>query len=165
VKTDTNGAYRLVVAPAAYRLVASDSLLRYVTSFVGANTYEPSTEIAVAGGASATVDFQMKKGVLVTGTVTDTAHRAVSGVDVALLDPQGNRAGTARSKDGKFQAVLSDGTYKLVAIDPQHRYAVSFYNGARTLDSATLVTVKKDTPPPNVAFVLAPSPRRRAVGN
>lgn len=163
--TDANGTYRLVVAPAAYRLVASDALLRYVTSFIGADAYEPSNEIAVAGGASAPVDFQMKKGVLFGGSVTDTAHRPVTGVDVAILDPQGNRTATARSKNGQFQAVLLDGTYKLVAVDPQHRYAVSFYNDALTLASATPISIRKDTPPPSVSFVLSPSPRRRAISH
>jgi len=160
--TGIDGKYRLVVAAAAYRLVASDDLLRYVTAFIGATAFEPSTEIAVAGGASQIVDFQLNSGILFEGRVTNQAQLPVTGVDVAILDPQGNRVATARSKNGQFQVVLPPGTYKLLAVDPQHRYAVNFYNEARTLASATPITIKKDSPPPVVTFVLFPAPRRRS---
>lgn len=161
-KSNDDGDYRLIVPAGAYRLAASDDALRYAAGYVGASAFEPSAETAVAAGATATVDFQLSRGVLLSGTVTDTSQRSVSGIEIGVLDADGNRVATGRSKDGRFDIVVLPGTYKLFADDPAHRYLVSFYNGARTLEAATPVTITKEGPPPSVAFVLTPAARRRA---
>ena len=162
--TDSDGRYRIVVPAGAYRLIASDDSLRYVTTFVGAKAFETSMETAVAAGAVATMNFQLQRGILFSGTVTDVAQRPVSGVDIAILDLDGNRVATARSQNGRFNVVLAPGTYKLFAADPERRYAVSFYNGARSFAAATALTIRNDVPPAPITFILAPAPRRRAVG-
>jgi hypothetical protein len=154
----------MIVAPGAYRVVASDESLHYATAYVGASAFEPSSETAVAAASTSTVGFQMKLGILVTGSVTDVAQRSVSGVEIAALDLDGNRVATAHSKNGKFSMPLLPGTYKFLAQDPARRYESTFFDGSTTLSGATPVSITSVNPPPGVAFVLATSPRHRAAG-
>ncbi|MGZ4808139.1 MAG: hypothetical protein ACXV7D_02320 [Thermoanaerobaculia bacterium] len=162
-KTNDAGAYKLVVPDGSYRLVASDPSLRYAAGYTGgASAFELSPETHVQAGSVSNVDFNLAIGVLVTGTVTDMAQHLVTGVDIAILDLNGNRVATARSLSGRFEVVLLPGTYKLAALDPQNRYLVSFYDGVSTLEGAKPVTIQKGTSPPPIGFILAPAPKRRA---
>jgi len=164
--TDSAGEYRLVVPAGTYRLAAFDTALRYAAGYAGgATAFEPSVETTVVAGSVADIDFSLMTGIFFFGSVIDAAQRSITGVDVAVLDPSGNRVATARSLNGGFNVVLLPGTYKLLAVDPQQRYLFSFFNGAQTLAAATPLQISRDSPPPSVTFILARATRRRAAGH
>ena len=98
------------------------------------------------------------------GRFQGTEPEPRAGVRSGHMPGARNVPGAILSENGRFNVVLAAGTYKLFAADPQGRYAVSFYNGARTFAAATSLTIRSDVPPPAITFVLAPAPRRRAVG-
>jgi len=129
--TDSMGNYTLVIPSGRFKLAAFDARFRYVTRYGGGSpNYENAVAYPADAPANVRVDFSMARGVHVTGTVADSSGGlAVSGVDIAVLDPDGNRLATTTAHDGRFDFVLAPGSYRLLAVDPLGRYGATFYDG------------------------------------
>lgn len=164
--TDTAGNYTLVVPEGHYRLAAFDNVLRYITGYGGgAPNYDTAFVYNADGTAMQRVDFSLARGVRVTGSVIDSgsAFVPVSGVQIAALDPNGDRIATATAHDGTFDLVLAPGTYKLLAVDPRGRFYAMFFPNAWTLDTAQTITVTAYIAPPPIQISLIRFSRRRTV--
>lgn len=138
------GAYALVVPAGNYRFAAFDGQLRYVTAYNGgARSFDTANAMSVVAASTNQLNFALKQGVRLSGTVIDSsaAFLSISGVQIGALDLAGNRVATATTSFGNFDLVVAPGTYKLLATDPLGRYYAIFYNGAWTLAAATPVTV------------------------
>jgi hypothetical protein len=150
--TSANGAYAIAVRPGAYRLLAFDDQLRYVTRYAGGSrTFEGTVPRNVDAGATAALNFGLLRGVKVTGTVTDSAGRPLSGIEVAVLDAVGEHVAIAVSSGGTFGVVLPADSYRFVAHDPE----------GRLLDVTKNVVVAEGQFP-TVSFVLTGAGKRRA---
>ena len=149
VTTDAAGKYVLLLPPGAFRIGAFDPALVYATQFYPEQkTFSASLPIAAAVGQSATLPpFTLSRGGRVTGTVIDQNTRApIAGAIVQAYDSGGVVAGsTTTSAAGTYRIVLPAGSYRLVAADPQLRYAPAYNGGATSFDSATPVSVTVDT--------------------
>lgn len=154
-RTAADGTYTLVVPPGSYRVVAFDDQLRYATRFDGgAGSYETSPERTVAADGLLTVNFGLVRGIRVSGTVTDNAGHAVSGVEIQAFDTAGHRVGGAVAVNGAFTIVLPAQSYTLVASDPSGRFGIARIS----------LTIQPGQTPDLVEFVLSGAGRRRAVG-
>ena len=140
--TRADGTYTLLAAPGEYRVVAFDTRLEYATS------YAPAPR-AIAVDATETIDFTMRRGTRVSGTVALANGSGIDGAEVLAFDLSGNLAGGATTEDGAFTIVVVPGTYTFVA---RTRFT-----------SATLgpIDVGSVSPAP-LSFVLEGSARRRA---
>lgn len=153
----SNGTYMLAVPPGQYRLVVFDGSLQFATAYAGgATSYEATIPLSIAADATTAVDFAMRRGVRVTGTVEDASGKAITGVEIFALDLQGNRVAGATANAGTFAMIVVPGTYRFVAIDPRHRYLTEQWAGG------AIVPIGSQTPAP-LAFSLDPVKRRRTV--
>ena len=141
--TLAGSTYRLLVAPGEYRVVAFDSRLEYAPS------YAPAT-LTVAVDQSVPLDFTMRRGTRVSGTVLLAGGGSAEGVEVLAFDLAGNpAAGAMTAADGTFTLVVVPGTYTFEARTP-------FSRAVRGP-----IDVGAISPAP-VGFVLEGSARRRA---
>lgn len=162
--TAANGTYSLAVAPGLYRLLAYDSAMRYAHAYAaGAASYDEAVPMDIAVDATVSVDFTVRTGIPVHGTVVDPSARPISGVEIRALDLAGNRVATTTSRNGTFALTLSPATYKFAAVDPTGRRAITFYDRAGDLAGATAVTVSEGSVPPPITIVVEAIVRRRAI--
>ncbi|HEX2123000.1 MAG TPA: hypothetical protein VHL59_15310, partial [Thermoanaerobaculia bacterium] len=154
--TGSDGRYALVVAPGTYRFAAFDPQLQFATSYAGgATSYETTGPLSVDAEATITVDFAMRRGIRVSGTVTSDNSAVLSGIEVFALDANGNRAAGAVTKDGAFTVVVAPGTYRFVAVDPFRRFASGPQSPA--------VAIVEGQTPPAIPLTVTAVTRRRAV--
>lgn len=152
-----DGTYMLAVAPGQYRLAVFDTALQFATAYAGgATSYEATIPGSIAAEETTVVDFAMRRGVRVTGTVEDASGTPITGVEIFALDLQGNRVAGATANAGAFAMIVVPGTYRFVAIDPRHRYRTEQWAGG------AIVSIGSQSPAP-LAFSLDPVKRRRAV--
>lgn len=89
----TDGTYTLIVPPGAYKVGAYDTSLTYAAQFHSgqpAFAYGAATGVP-AGATVAPIDFALRRGGHVSGTVTDRASAApLGGITVAAYDPTGS---------------------------------------------------------------------------
>ena len=112
------------------------------TEFSGGDT------VVLERGANLTlndVTLSQKKGTI-TGKVTNTNGESLEGIEVSLYSVDGNGdSGHSVTTDAFGNYALDNvapGQYKVGFHDFYHRdYASSYYNGANTLDEASVVTV------------------------
>lgn len=141
--TTAAGTYTLLVAAGQYRVVAFDPRLEYAPS------YSPTT-LTIAVDQSVTVDFTMRRGTRVSGTVILSNGGAAEGVEILAFDLAGNPvAGAMTAADGTFTLVVVPGSYTFEARTP-------FTRATRGP-----IDVGGTSPAP-VGFVLEGSARRRA---
>jgi 5-hydroxyisourate hydrolase-like protein (transthyretin family) len=161
--TFSNGTYRLVLPPAAYRVIAYDPQVRYATVFAGgAPNFESIKPVTISVDSDNGLDFVLTRGTLVSGVVFDDSHDAVAGVEVDAFDLSQNRVASATSaSDGSFRMALIPGSYKFMAVDPAGRYRSS-YMGGSTFATATTIVVDA-TGAPRLTLVVQSPARRRAV--
>ena len=160
--TNAAGSYALVLPPGDYRIVAFDQDLRYAASYDGGvNSFDETLPRTVNADATIVIDIALRRGMVVSGDVVDGNGEPLSGVNVFALDGAGNRVAGGVSLDGTFSMAVPAGTYKFVAVDGSGRYAVTYWQNAKTLASAEFVTVSSQTP--RLRFVLEQVMRRRAI--
>lgn len=155
--TAANGTYALVITPGAYRVLAFDAQLNFVTAYAGgAGSYEATAPVNVAADATVSVDFAMRRGTRVTGRVQQQNGTGVAGAEVFALDANGNRvAGGMTSAEGTFTIVLAPGDYRFVATDPQSRFQPGHF--------PNVVTVTSGQAPAPIQITVESAMRRRAV--
>jgi len=154
--TGADGRYSMVVAAGTYRVLAFDPQLVYATSFVGgATSYEATAPVVVETDAALTIDFTMRWGVRVSGTVSTDKGTPLTGVEIFALDSNGNRAAAAESVNGAFAIVVPAGTYRFIAIDPFRRYV--------SAEPTAPIVISEGQIPPSIALTLRTMARRRAV--
>ncbi|MEO8033107.1 MAG: carboxypeptidase-like regulatory domain-containing protein [Acidobacteriota bacterium] len=163
--TNVTGQYSFALGDGSYRLLAFDNSLTYATAYAGgATSFEAEQQLVIAVPQGATVDFQLSRGVLLSGTVFSSAGLPVTGVQVSAIDTAGNRVSSGISAAGHFAIALLPGSYRLAATDPQHRYLAAYYDGASTLAAARTIVVQS-SPISALALVVTPAQRRRAAGH
>ncbi len=161
--TLSTGTYRLILPAGAYRVIAYDPQLRYAPAFaVGAPNFESISPMTIAADADATLNFALRRGTVVTGSVVNESRAPIAGMQVDALDLKWNRvAGATTRSDGSFQLALAPGDYKFMAWDPLGRYRTSFMGGS-SFETATTITVDA-TGAPKVTVIVDPPAHRRAV--
>jgi hypothetical protein len=154
--TGADGRYALVVSAGTYRVLAFDPQLVYTTSYAGgASSYETTGPLVLATDAAITIDFTMRSGVRVSGTVATNTGIPLTGIEIFALDANGNRAAGATSiAGGAFTIVVPPGTYRFVAIDP--------FRGYISAEPTAPITITEGHTP-SVALTLSTPARRRAV--
>lgn len=153
--TDVNGSYSLAVPAGSYRYAAFDSLLRYATAYDGGNSYETARVLVERSDSVERIDFSLRRGIHVGGTVRDKSGAPITGIEVSALDSNGNHLGAATSVNGSFELVLLPDQYRFLAIDPQSRFAAAA--------TSTFTTISAGSPAPAINLVLSSRQRRRAV--
>lgn len=162
-KTGADGRYGFAVAPGVVRAVASDPQHRYAPAFArGASSYETATPLTIEVRRETTVDFGLRRGTRVFGSVFDTFARPLSGVEIFALDGAGNRVAGATTAGGTFSLTVVPGFYRFVAIDPAGRFERRYYPGVATFGEAREVSIV-DGANPALSFTLEGSGRRRSV--
>lgn len=141
--TTTAGAYTLLAAAGQYRVVAYDSRLEYAPSY-------SAEALSIAVDQSVTVDFTMRRGTRVSGTVLHANGHGIAGAEVLAFDLSGNPvSGATTDENGAFTLVVVPGTYTFVA---RTRFT-SATQGPIDVGGSS---------PPLVGFVLEGSARRRS---
>ena len=161
-RTDSNGAYQLVVPPGDFRIGAFDEALVYAPKFyVDSTTFRGANAISVvraqnAGPANLTLDRAAR----VTGHISDSlTSSALGSIMVSAYDSAGFLAGTAvTDATGVYSLGLAAGTFRLVAFDSALRYATAYPQRASTFEGSPAYNLNADTTT-SVDFALAPGTR------
>lgn len=148
VVTDANGRYVLLLPAGDFRIAAFDPKLVYATQFYQQQTsFARASSITPSVGQTMTItSFALAHGGRVSGTITDqVTHIGIANAVVLAYDSTGVLVGQAiADSSGVYHLVLPPGTYRLVAADPQLRYAPSYSGGSNNFDQAAEVTVTTD---------------------
>lgn len=162
-KSGTDGRYGFAALPGETRFVAFDRLMRYAPAYpFQSSSYEGASVVPVVPGSEAAIDFELRRGTIVTGSVVDPWGTPLGGIDVFALDDAGRRVAGATTLDGGFAMVLVPGRYYFVAIDPLRRFAARYYPAASSFEAGAAVDIANG---PNASIALAfesSSGRRRA---
>ncbi|HJT17814.1 MAG TPA: carboxypeptidase regulatory-like domain-containing protein [Thermoanaerobaculia bacterium] len=162
----SNGKFALVVPAGAYRFIAFDNQLRYITAYSGgASNFETAGSMSVAAASTNQLNFALGQGVRLSGSVVDQSapFTPVSDVEIGALDAAGNRVASATVSAGTFNLVVAPGTYRLLVTDPLGRFSATFYNSAATLAGATPVVVTANGTGSPITILLSRAQRRRSV--
>ncbi|MDH5547217.1 MAG: hypothetical protein OEZ43_16640 [Gammaproteobacteria bacterium] len=117
-QTNANGKYALNVIPGDYMLLArNNTRFHYASAFFdgtnnsagGINRFA-AAKIALATGATETVDFSLERGFLIKGTVFDNNTTPVAGQRVRF-QIQGPADRIRTNKDGNYRLWVKAGSY------------------------------------------------------
>jgi len=148
VTTDANGKYVLLLPPGNFRIVAFDPTLVYAAQFYSQSTnFAHATAVTPSAGQTVTLQpFTLSAGGHVAGTVTDaTTGIPVAGATVSAYDDSGNLVTNATTaSDGTYRLVVLPGRYRLIAFDPQLRYAPAYAGGVVTFNAIAPLSVTTD---------------------
>lgn len=107
VTTGSDGTYTVSVNPGAWTV--RFGALGYTTQFqLG----------TIAAGQARVLNVTLRPGASLSGTVMDTAGKPISGANLVVLDPQGNRIPSDPVNNGYFTLAIDPGTFTLVASAP-----------------------------------------------
>jgi Carboxypeptidase regulatory-like domain len=153
--TDAAGHYILPVPSGQYRVLAYDPIGTYATEFTNdASSFEESPLTAVQTDQVVTMNFALRRGVTVSGSV-GTSLGFPGGLTVAAYNLTGTRRGfTPTNAVGIYSLVLPPGTYKLVAYDDAGTFAPAFFRGQASFTDADPVTVNVGQSVPSIDFFL-----------
>jgi len=161
--TGGDGRFALSLPPGRYRVIAYDEQLRYATAFAGAAaSFDAIEPLDLAADATASLDFSLRRGVKVSGTIVDTHAIPISGVDIFAIAPDGQRVASGRSVDGAFSLVVVPGPYRFAATDTRGRYSENYFPGVASIEDAVALSIF-DGQSPRLTFTLTGPSRRRAV--
>ena len=149
--TSPNGSYRLDITPGTYRVLVFDPRFDYATSYWSfASSYETTLPVTVGASDAIPLDFAMRRGTRVTGTVTANGA-PLEGAEVFALDGAGNRVAGGTMRGGAFNLVVVPGTYDFIAVDPRNHHYPS---------ELRRLTIGSNAPP--LTFTLTPAKKHRA---
>jgi hypothetical protein len=152
-KTDSSGAYRLVVPEGTYKVVAYDDARVYATVFHHESaSFAASTPVGVSAEATTTIDFHLSTGARIRGRATDAASgAALGGIIVTAYDSAGYAIGTATTTaSGTYELFVPAGSYRIVFEDRTGTYASAYYAGAESFEISTTIAVSADQSAENV---------------
>jgi hypothetical protein len=132
VPSDSNGIFSLLLPPGDYRLGVFDQALAWLPQFYALQPSFNSAAIVhvTAQQTASGYDFSLTRAAHVAGHVT-TGNLAVSNAVVAAYDLSGRIISSATTDvNGAYSLYLTPATIKLLAFDPQFRYATTYYSGA-----------------------------------
>ena len=162
VKTNAGGLYTIVLPPGDYKFVAYDenfasALMHAPEFYLEQTSFEPAATVSVRSDVSA-LNFTLAAGSKVTGRVRDKLTGApVAGVVVGAYEPNGGlRYSTTTNTLGEFLFVLPEGTFRLVAADPEGNYAVSYYRDSPSFESSAAVSIVRGQTVNSIDFGLIP---------
>ena len=145
--TNASGAFELLVAPGTYKLVVFDAQLTYATRyFSGAHDFASSGPVGVAAGQKLSgFDFTIARGGRISGTVRENGTPR-GGITVGAYDVTGVlTASTVTKSDGTYAFVVPPGDYRLVAFDPELRFAPAYAGGATSFDQTVPRSIAANT--------------------
>lgn len=158
-----DGRFVVAAAPGQVRVLAFDPQLRYATTYAnGAPSFETTVPVTIAVDAETPLNFALRAGLRVGGSVMSGEGTPLDGIEVFALDASANRVASATSVDGAFTLVVVPGAYRFVAVDPAGRRAPRFYPDVATFAEAEAVSVGAGSAP-TLSFVLKIPNRRRSI--
>ena len=144
--TGPDGRYSLAVAAGSYRLrFAVDG---YTPQFYGGGQDEATAQPVTVPPDRIDLDVALAAIPQITGVVTDSASGAgLAAITVTATDVATHQSVTATtSGDGGYALTLPTGSFVVSFTDPSGRYLPEFFDGARTADAATPVTLTGAAP-------------------
>lgn len=145
VTTDSQGHYRLPVAPGRY--VIRTSATSFGSEFWNDQpTFASADRITVGDGSTETADVELAPGRTVSGTVTDGAGRGLRLVQVVALalDDEGTSdaaASTVTGSDGAFAIALQPGRYRLYYFGASVGYLSEYWDDQTSASAAEVIVV------------------------
>jgi hypothetical protein len=143
-KTDSSGAYRLVLPPGTYKVAAYDDVGVYATLFYPASTsFAGAASVSVTADATTTIAFQLSLGARISGRVAETGgSTALAGILVTAYDSAGYLIATASSSiSGNYELLLPAGAYRIVFEDRASTYASTYYPSADSFETSMAIEV------------------------
>jgi hypothetical protein len=131
--TNANGAYSIVLPPGAYKFVAFDNNALYKPSFYSDQaSFELAGVVSIQSQRNVGLDFFLRLAAHIAGIVSDAqTHLPLPGFIVSAYSLQGTLVATTVSDGfGRYQLIVPDGTFRLLAADPAHVYATGYFAGA-----------------------------------
>jgi hypothetical protein len=138
VASDTNGAFSLLLPPGDYRLGIFDQALTWLPQFYAIQSSFNSAAIVhvTAQQTASGYDFLLTRAAHVSGHVKSGNTAVTNGV-VAAYDLSGHVIASATTDvNGAYSLYLAPATVKLLAYDPQFRYATAYYSGAPSFNAS-----------------------------
>jgi hypothetical protein len=167
-QTDSEGNYSISgLETGTYRVMVNTYGTDYLFEYYdNVREYSSATPVNVVAGLPATgIDFSLEIGGKITGRVTRASDGTpVEDVDVNAYDAEtgGYVSGAWTAPDGTYTlSGLPEGSYKIWAYSYyDDNLLAEYYNGVQDWASATVVSVVKEQPTPDIDFSLvsAPSP-------
>ncbi|HSP13763.1 MAG TPA: carboxypeptidase-like regulatory domain-containing protein [Thermoanaerobaculia bacterium] len=148
VNSDGNGDFVLLLPGGDFRIAAYDTTLVYATEFYSqSKSFAAATAVATSVGQTVTLQpFTLSHGGRLTGAAVDQSTGArISGIAIAAYDGNGFLVGTSLTfSTGTYRLVLPAGAYRVVAYDPQLRYASAFAGSAANFDLISPLNIAVD---------------------
>ena len=153
--TNVSGHYDLSLPSGQYRVLAYDPAGTYATTFANdAPSFEESPLTSIATGQAVTMNFALRRGITVTGTVSVTVGSR-AGVTVAAYNLSGSRRGfTTTNSAGTYSLVLPPGSYKFAAYDDAGAFSPAFFRGQTNFADADVIVVESGRSLSSIDFLL-----------
>lgn len=155
--TNSNGDCSLVLPPGEYKLVAYEASGAYAVTFHrGVRSFDEATPVQVIEATGIDVVFTLAAAARVSGTAIDAVTRLPLG---SILVYAYTSAGALVSQTttlatGAFNISLPAGDYRFVAADASRVYATAYYDGSRSFESASVITVAAGEQRPGMQLAL-----------
>ena len=133
--TIANGTYSMVLPPGIYKFVAFDGGALYLPLFYSDQaTFESAGTVSIQSQRNVGLDFSLHLALRINGTVSDAqTHLPLATFIVSAYTVQGSLVATTVSDGlGRYQLIVPDGTFRLLAADPAHVYATAYFAGANS---------------------------------
>ncbi|MBN2005887.1 MAG: carboxypeptidase regulatory-like domain-containing protein [Anaerolineae bacterium] len=145
--TDSQGRYQIgSLGPIAYKLWFSDNSGEYITEWhLDKANWTEADLITLTAGMTTTIDAQLTKGGVFSGTVTNENGGApLEDISVTAYDAVSSvyKGSATTDAAGVYQIKrLATGTYKLYFQDDFGRYIGEYYNNKGNFDAADPLTI------------------------
>jgi protocatechuate 3,4-dioxygenase beta subunit len=113
--TDAQGAFRLSLPPGDYRVRV------HARGYFAPDFDSESVKVeGLRAGEARSIEFRLRQGVSIAGTVVDSSGQAVSNASVSALVPGAGKAPMTSMGPGKAASAQSDanGAFELMALEP-----------------------------------------------
>jgi hypothetical protein len=143
-KSDTNGAYRLVLPPGTFKLAAYDDARVYATLFYASSaSFAGAASVPVSADATTSINFQLSLGARISGHAAEAGAGAVlAGIIVTAYDSSGYTVATATTaSSGSYELFLPAGAYRVVFEDRTGTYASVYYPDADSFETSPAIEV------------------------
>lgn len=151
------GTFSLVLPAGSYKFVAYDDASNFAPVFFRNQTSFAEADIITVSSGTPSIDFFLRIGARVFGTVTDLDGAPLTNASVYAYTADGKFVTLATTvADGGFAMTLQPGSYRFVAIDNTFRFAAGFLGGAISFDQSPSIAVTAGELRNDLAFRLEP---------